>query len=264
MRKTVNKLLAKFDVQLVKKSSFDKLIENRNSYRDWDLANAIDPTLLVDFIGSLPFSKSQLRQDLFALSESGFKRGGFFVEFGATNGVTLSNSHLLETRFGWQGILAEPARLWHAALARNRSAKIETDCVWTTTGETVLFNEVGDEGFGGALSTINSFSEVDMHRDARSAGKKYEVKTISLVDLLKKYAAPKQIDYLSIDTEGSEFEILNAFDFDQFDIKVITCEHNHTPMRQKIFDMLTSKGYERKLTDFSQFDDWYVRRGGAQ
>ena len=55
-------------------------------------------------------SKSQYRQDLFVLSELEFKRDGFFVEFGATNGINGSNSFILEKNFGWKGILAEPAK----------------------------------------------------------------------------------------------------------------------------------------------------------
>ena len=85
------------------------------------------------------------------------------------------------------------------------------------------------------------------------------VETISLVDLLKKYNAPKHIDYLSIDTEGSEFDILENFDFNTYSFSVITCEHNYTPMRDKIYDLLTSKGYERKLTEVSRWDDWYIK-----
>jgi len=52
--------------------------------------------LLGVFKQLLANSKSQLRQDLFVLSQLGFKRGGFFVEFGATNGIDLSNSYLLD------------------------------------------------------------------------------------------------------------------------------------------------------------------------
>ena len=122
-------------------------------------------------------------------------------------------SYLMETKFDWKGILAEPAKLWHSSLNKNRSASIELDCVWKATRETLLFNEVND-GDGAELSTINNFSNSDNHRETRKAlSNKYEVNTISLNDMLKKYNAPKNIDYLSIDTEGSEYEILKTFDF---------------------------------------------------
>ena len=57
----------------------------------------------------------------------------------------------------------------------------------------------------------------------RENSKVYKVKTINFESLLKLFDAPSITDYLSIDTEGSEYEIL-AFDFDQYNIKVITCE----------------------------------------
>lgn len=199
-------------------------------------------------------SKSQLSQDVFVLSETGFKRGGYFVEFGGTDGVQFSNTHLLEKEFGWNGIVAEPATSWYIALPKNRSCHIDFGCVWSKTGERLEFNNVLDA----ELSTINSFSNCDEHSKARETGLKYDVTTISLLDLLKKYDAPKEIDYLSIDTEGSEYEILSAFDFDAYKIKIITCEHNYTPMRQKIFELLSSKGYVRKYPYLSLLDDWYV------
>jgi FkbM family methyltransferase len=200
-------------------------------------------------------SKSQLRQDVFVLSQLDFKENGFFVEFGASNGVRLSNTHLLEKRFGWKGILAEPARIWRQELLDSRSAEIETRCVWKDSNSVLVFNEAGQP----ELSTINMFSALDMHSEVRKQGSTYDVETISLIDLLRKFGAPMQIDYLSIDTEGSEFDILENFDFREFQFSVITCEHNFTPMREKIFSLLTSNGYERKYETFSQFDDWYVK-----
>ena len=74
-------------------------------------------------------AKSQLGQDLFALYSLSWKRGGFFVEFGATNGVDLSNTYLLEKDFDLIGILAEPVAVWHAELTRNRSVAIDFDSV---------------------------------------------------------------------------------------------------------------------------------------
>src|SRR6056297_216441 len=113
MKNRINNMLATLDLQLVRKSSHDKLLASASRFRDYELSAAINQSHFSDFIENLNFSKSQLRQDLFVLSELGFKQHGFFVEFGATNGIDLSNTYLMEARFGWNGILAEPARLWH-------------------------------------------------------------------------------------------------------------------------------------------------------
>jgi hypothetical protein len=102
------------------------------------------------------------------------------------------------------------------------------------------------------------FSKGDQHSAARQNGAIYDVQTISLLDLLQKHSAPKLIDYLSIDTEGSEFEILNAFDFNKYQFKCITVEHNFTPMRERIYDLLSQNGYSRVFSEFSRFDDWYT------
>ena len=261
MPSLTNAFLSIFDKKLVRKSAYEKLEYNANKFRIYELLSLIDEKYFVDCFKNLRFSKSQLGQDLFVLSELGFKENGFFVEFGATNGVDLSNTHILEKKFNWDGVLAEPAHIWHSALKKNRSTAIETDCVWHSTGKRILFNEVNNSIHDGELSTIDRFTNMDGHAKSRnSASNKYEVETIFLEDMLEKHNAPKEIDYLSIDTEGSEFEILNSFNFDKYKIKVITCEHNFTPIRQQIYSLLSKKGYERKYSDFSMFDDWYVKR----
>jgi FkbM family methyltransferase len=200
-------------------------------------------------------SESQLRQDLFVLSQLGFKKDGFFVEFGATDGKKLSNSYLLETKFNWRGILVEPGRNWHTELYKNRKSIIDTRCVYKTSHEKLIFNQTIEP----ELSTLNHYSESDGHAKRREGGKKYFVDTVSLIDLLSEHGAPHEIDYLSIDTEGSEYEILEAFDFKKFHIKIITCEHNYTPNRENIHSLLAKNGYRRKYENISQFDDWYVR-----
>ncbi len=254
MKKVINSLLGVFGVRLIRTSSLNDLLNKDDGCPDLEFIKAMKPENRSRCIDNLEHSTAQLRQDLFVLNELDFKTDGFFVEFGATDGIELSNSLLLESRFGWSGILAEPARTWHEKLHKNRTAQIDTRCVWSKSGETLTFNETEKQ----YLSTIDSFSDSDFHGKRREGGTRYEVETVSLTDLLVEHNAPGMIDFLSIDTEGSEFDILAGLDFDRFKFRVIACEHNHTPMRQKVFELLTAVGYERRLEDISLFDDWYV------
>lgn len=124
-------------------------------------------------------------------------------------------------------------------LQENRpNASIETSFAWKDLNSKIVFNETKRP----ELFTISLLSSKDSHKYSRLKGKHYEVQTISLKDLLIKHIAPKYIDYLSIDVEGSEYEILNAFDFNLYDIRIITVEHNYSAQREKIFTLLTSRG----------------------
>jgi FkbM family methyltransferase len=202
-------------------------------------------------------SKAQIFQDLFVQNELGEKTGGYFVEFGATDGIHLSNTHSLEKDYQWGGVLSEPARCWHDALKSNRGCNLDLRCVWDRTGQTLEFSEVD----AAELSTITEFAgrKGEIHAETRKHARRYEVTTVSLNDLLEEVKAPAEIDYLSIDTEGSELKILSAFDFNKFSVHIITVEHNFMPERERIYDLLTKNGFRRKFEMFSRWDDWYVR-----
>jgi FkbM family methyltransferase len=257
-RRSLNGLLKPLGFELERHSTIQELRDLSVSDHHLNLMLSLPPEEAARLLGLVRKSRSQLAQDLFVLATLDFKRGGYFVEFGATDGVALSNSYLLETEFGWSGILAEPAKCWHEALRSNRTAIVETACVWSDSGATLDFVEP----MAAELSTVGAFSDADRHAKTRRGGRTYTVQTISLVDLLERHKAPRNIDYLSIDTEGSEFSILQAFDFDRYDIRIITCEHNHTANRERIAELLSAKGYQRVLEAVSDFDDWYVRAPG--
>lgn len=252
MKKLIDNILTLFNLKLLKLDTFNRLVLKEGHQNIIDLISVVKDESLSEFVKNIKFSKSQLAQDLFVLNGLNFKKKGFFVEFGATNGIDLSNTFLMEKKYNWTGILVEPAKSWHDELFKNRDVFIEKNCVWTESNKTLDFNDIGE------FSTINTFSNSDFHSSVRAKGHCYQVKTISLEDLLDKYHAPPVIDYLSIDTEGSEFEILSAFDFEKYKFKFITCEHNFTSNRQKIFNFLTKKGYVRKFVNISNYDDWYV------
>jgi FkbM family methyltransferase len=201
-------------------------------------------------------SHAQLFQDLLVLFLCDGKRDGYFVEFGAMDGITLSNTFLLETRYGWRGIVAEPGRCWHQELRRNRTCSLDHRCVWSKSGEMLQFNETPEAEF----STIDALSKSDFHADRRNKGKRYTVETISLGDLLRAHNAPRSIDYLSIDTEGSEFAILETFLPSPYEVHIISVEHNYTDQRSRIYGLLTSQGYTRIFEELSAWDDWYIKR----
>lgn len=199
-------------------------------------------------------STAQLFQDLFVLEVTREKQKGFFVEFGATDGMHLSNTFFLEEHYGWSGILAEPGRCWQKRLTLNRNCRIDTRCVWSSSGELLPFDECEIP----ELSKVGGVEHSDAHSEARERSTKYLVESVSLTDLLKSHNAPREIDYISLDTEGSEYEILSTFEFSQYDVSVITVEHNFTPLREAIFHLLTERGFVRVLEEFSVFDDWYL------
>ena len=256
VKKQITKILKNFGIGI---TTLEELRRSRSAIHDIKVLRALNNDKNAHQLLNYFFSsKSQFRQDLFVLSFLDFKKNGYFVEFGATNGIDLSNTYLMEKELGWNGILAEPATVWHNDLKNNRKCNIETNCVWKDSISTLTFNQVTVA----ELSTISSYSDADLHKEARKEGETYKVNTISLNDLLLKYNAPSYIDYLSIDTEGSEYEILSNFDFSQYTFGVITCEHNYTPTREKLYSLLTKQGYLRVFEDLSLFDDWYVKHYG--
>ncbi len=142
-------------------------------------------------------------------------------------------------------------------LSQNRNCSIDHRAVYSSSNLTVEFREIsGNEDLSGIGS---SFLE-DNHEIIRNENYiSYNVETISLTDLLNDYNIPVSIDFISIDTEGSEFDILSNFNFDKYDVDIFTVEHNYIhSKREEIKNLMEKNHYTRILTDISQWDDWYV------
>jgi FkbM family methyltransferase len=200
---------------------------------------------------------SQTDQDIMVLILTKFKKEGFFVEFGACDGINLSNTYLLESDFNWDGIVAEAIPDHFSKLKENRNCKVDNRAVFHTTGQTVDFRIVKD-AFD--ISGISETLENDQNASLRETNyETIEVQTVSLNDLLSQHNAPHHIDYLSIDTEGSELSILTNFDFSKHIIDIISVEHNYIEENKtNIFELLSSKGYVRISNKKSKQDDWYA------
>ena len=181
-----------------------------------------DESALSQVLQAIEKSPSQFYQDIFCLLLNRGKRNGFFVEFGACDGLLISNTLILEREFGWRGILSEPSRAWRSEIQKNRNCVIETRCVWSESGQQIEFAEfVGDD-----YKTQSGILEES--GNSLTPSSRYSVETISLFDMLREHGAPTHIDFISIDTEGSELDILKVFPFDKYSFGFIAVEH-HTP-----------------------------------
>ena len=204
-------------------------------------------------------SVSQISQDLLVLYFSQSKKDGFFVEIGAADGFYLSNTLILEN-FGWKGIIAEPLPRWHQKI-RQRKCHVDLRCVYEKSNSKLIFEDV----FGNPeLSGISEDLDQDNNASLRKNTKKLEVNTISLNDLLEEYKAPNNIDYISIDTEGSEYKILKNFNFNKYDVVIFTIEHNFIETkRNNVLQLMSANNYVRVFQKISQWDDWYIKKNNT-
>lgn len=198
-------------------------------------------------------ARAQLLQDIFALMVTDWKTGGVFVEIGVGDGEALSNTYLLEKSFGWSGVLVEPDPRFHASIAEKRSATLDKRAAFKESGLEVSF--VLDDTRG-EFSAIEAFAD----RDGRQRrGEMISVETVTLEDILAA-AGIGQVDYLSVDTEGSEFEVLQGVDLAAHGVKVLTVEHNHDLEKlSRIEPFLNGQDYWRVFDGATFFDAWYVR-----
>ncbi len=206
------------------------------------------------FFKNFQYSRAQILQDVFVLAVLGSKENGYFVEAGASDGLDCSNTYLLEKKFGWNGLLIEPSKMSFESIQTNRSANALNLALFSTSGLSMQFRETTSLG----LSSLADFSNNDYMSGERINQQLYQVETITLQDALNKAHAPTMIDFLSLDTEGSEFEILKNFDFNTYEISVICCEHNYSEQRDFIYQLLVKNGFNRVLTEISGYDDWYI------
>lgn len=249
------RLLEKLGIRIIRCSEYywykDQLGEF-TSFKRWARAGEF-PTLQDWVFTNFESSNAQIQQDLIA-SFLFPEPGNYFVEFGATDGVSLSNTCLLEAKFGWTGLLSEPGLKWQEDLVKNRKCAIDFRAVAGVSGEKRFFIEA----FEGEYSTLADFSNIGTHTHVRDSGIEYLVETVSLNDLLEEHKAPKDIQMMSIDTEGSELEILSKFDFDKHRIAFFVIEHNYTQNEKQIDELLMKNGYFRFLREVSEFDAWYI------
>jgi FkbM family methyltransferase len=193
---------------------------------------------------------SQANQDKWVCTVLNNKTNGYFIDLGAHDGIGCSNTYILEKNYNWNGVCVEAKKESYNSLVRHRTCK----CIH------------------GAVSNKNGICKFsDSKEKIDSDGT--EVPEYTLDTILTLVNSPKEIDYLSIDIEGHELAVFEAFNFSNWDIKLMTVEHNlylnGPDMKYKLFNILSNNGFVRVVNDAicldkhpsvygKPFEDWYV------
>ena len=172
---------------------------------------------------------SQATQSSLVLKLLNYKMNGYYVELAANDWKDISNSLSLETFYNWTGICIEPNPEYLLGLLSHRKCTVYTNPVSTMSNERVHFN------FQQATSGIIQ-SDYD-NKEASSSSA--DLHTTTLMSILTHANAPTEIDFLSLDVEGAEFDALRHFDFGLYQIKVLTIERPSA----RLHNLLVRHGY---------------------
>lgn len=173
----------------------------------------------------LKSQKGQLRFVLevaFNYASNGLYRNGYFVDLAAAHPSVLSNTFFLESRLGWRGVLIDGNPIFANLLRQQRVSQVFECAVTSSNGELVDFRVDNLEGGGLVGDSFDNNQKI--RGDQLVNAKVIKVPTRTLESILDEVSAPRVIDYLSLDIEGSEFEALKDFDFLKYKFKCMTIE----------------------------------------
>ena len=204
---------------------------------------------------------SQYRQDEW-LYNTFFtnKSNGIFLEIGADDGVDKSNTLFFEETLSWTGMCIEPSPSRFKLLTESRTCICENIAVSNFKGETEFLDISGwGKGLSGIVGDYDPRHtkriKQELEHVQNNGYKKIKVRTNTLENILEKNKIYK-IDFCTIDTEGSEYKILENFDFEKFEIDVLLIEDNYGS--KDIRNLLESSGY--KYFKRIEIDDVYVKK----
>ena len=166
-------------------------------------------------------------------------RNGFFIELGAMNGVTFSNTLFFEKNLGWNGVLIEPTNQYNDLIKYRPNCYNFNYAISDKEGELEF---LGNHALGGLVESMT-----DIHRKAwnlDSYGLPYKVKSIPIYKLLENLNIDK-VDFFSIDVEGGELEVLSTYDW-KIPTYVILIEISKQDLvrEEKCRILLREKGFE--------------------
>ena len=194
---------------------------------------------------------SQEGQDSFLETHvfKGYKNGVFF-DVGAHDGICLNNTLYFENTHGWTGVNIEPNKIRFDELVKNRTNCINIECAISNfIGETDFLTLTGyTEMLSGILSDYDPghVHRIRMEMAHHGGSAKVEKIPVRTIESICDEHDITIIDYLSIDVEGAEFNVIKSINFDKVFIEVIGFENNYNDVNTlAIISHLEGKGYLR-------------------
>lgn len=192
---------------------------------------------------------SQFHQD-FYLFKNHFKKmktPGIYLDIAANDPFRISNTFFLDRCLNWSGICVEANDFFLEPLYSKRSCHIVPTCAGSIDGQVVDFRL--SYGAGGILgSTYKSMDKLKKLKERNQTIETKVMRCTTMKSVLERVNV-KNIDYLSLDVEGHELEVLKGFDFDDVIIKVMTIEVTGSNMHM-LREFLESKGYKQHTVDY--------------
>jgi len=172
--------------------------------------NLIKQELGLDF-------KGYSSQDLIAFLFFNGKTSGFYIDIGAFDGVEISNTFALE-RLGWEGVCIEPIPEVFNRLQQNRKCHVYNAAITSTIGETANFIKVPMRL---GLSGLDQQMPARIRQGLEEQGLEVEqitVKTMTFDEVMAQHREINHIQFLSVDVEGSELDVLESIDFNRLQV----------------------------------------------
>jgi FkbM family methyltransferase len=191
---------------------------------------------------------SQDNQDKY-LETNIFKgyKNGFYVDVGAHDGITFNNTLYFEKINNWTGINIEPIKKVFDNLIINRPNNINLNCaVCNNDGETDFLCNTGyTEMLSGIKDNFDIRHLERLKRENVEKGSTTEIIKVNTKKLETIFDENNvsHINYLSIDVEGAEFEVIKSINFDKVFIDVIGFENNYHDVSVPIVEYLQNKGF---------------------
>ena len=192
---------------------------------------------------------SQDNQDRY-LETNVFKghTSGFYVDVGAHDGVSINNTLYFEKTHQWTGINIEPIKKVFDNLMINRPTNINLNCaVCNNDGETEFICNTGyTEMISGIKDTFDDRHFQRLYSENAEMGSTTEVIRVNTKRLETIFDEHRvsHVNYLSIDVEGAEFEVIKSINFSKVFIDVIGFENNYEDVSVPIVAYLENQGYK--------------------